>query len=63
MESLKLFLQSPNVMALLLALFIFAITIFLVVRKSISFGITFLLLLFCIFAGVAISNSHYAVID
>jgi hypothetical protein len=52
------FLQTDTVVALLASLFIFLFTIFLVVKRWISFNFSFLLLLFCIAVGLAISNYH-----
>lgn len=50
------FLQTDKVIALLAAMLIFFVTIFLVSKKWINFSITLLLLLFAIASGLAISN-------
>jgi len=52
------FLQSEHVLALLLAVSIFFITIFLAVKRWIGFSITLLLLLFSLVAGLAINNQQ-----
>ncbi len=54
------FLKSEQVIALITAVLIFFVTILLVVKGWIRFGITFLLLVFSLGAGLAIS-SHGAI--
>ncbi len=50
------FLQSEQVLALLIAILIFLTTIFLVIKRWIGFSITFLLLLFSLAAGLIINH-------
>lgn len=50
------YLQTDQALALLITTIIFLFTILLVVKRWIGFGITFLLLLFCLGAGLAISS-------
>lgn len=52
------FFQSTHVIALLIAIFIFIITIFLVVKRWIGFSVTLLLLLFSLAAGLVISHQQ-----
>jgi hypothetical protein len=57
------YVQSEHVLALLIALIIFLITIFLVARRWIGFPVTLLFLLFALAAGLIINNQkdvqHY----
>lgn len=52
------FLQSDHITAFLVALLIFLITIFLVVKKWIGFSMAFLLLLFSLAAGLLVNQQH-----
>ena len=47
--------QSPHVLALFIAVLIFLVTIFLIVKRWIGFPVTFLLLLFSLTAGLIIN--------
>ncbi len=58
MSSLSEFFQSTPVIALLIAILIFIITIFLVVKRWISFSVTFLFLLFSLTAGLLINHQQ-----
>ncbi|MBA3723147.1 MAG: hypothetical protein H0W88_12205 [Parachlamydiaceae bacterium] len=56
MHTVLEFLKTDTVVALLVSVFIFIITIFLVAKRWIGFSVTVLLLVFAITAGLAISN-------
>ncbi len=58
MHPLWQFLQSEPILALLIAVLIFLVTIFLVVKQWIGFSITLLLLLFSLAAGLLVSNQQ-----
>lgn len=58
MHPLWQFPQSEPILALLIAVLIFLVTIFLVVKQWIGFSITLLLLLFSLAAGLIISNQQ-----
>jgi polyhydroxyalkanoate synthesis regulator protein len=58
MSSTLHFLQSPHVLALLIAVFIFLTTILLVVKRWIGFSMTLLLLLFSLAAGLIINHQQ-----
>ncbi len=58
MQTFSQFLQTDHVIALLIAVLIFLMTIFLAVKRWIGFSITLLLLLFSLAAGVLINNQH-----
>ena len=59
MEAFLDFLRTDQAIALIAALLIFLVTIILVVRGSIGFAVTLLLLIFSIVAGLVI-NHHEA---
>lgn len=62
MSSTLQFFQSAPVIALLIAILIFATTIFLAVKRWITFSLTVLLLLFSLAAGLMINHQqmlHY----
>jgi len=56
MDQILIFFQTDTVIAFLTALFIFFVTIFLVIKRWIGFSLTLLLLLFAITAGVVIRH-------
>lgn len=58
MHTFSQLLQTDHVLALLIALLIFLMTLFLAVKRWIGFSITLLLLLFSLAAGVLINNQH-----
>jgi hypothetical protein len=55
MSSVLSFLQSEHVLALLITISIFFITIFLTVKRWIGFSMTFLFLLFALTAGMLVN--------
>jgi hypothetical protein len=57
-SSLTQFFQSPHVLALFIAILIFLMTIFLVVKRWIGFSVTLLLLLFSLVAGLVINHQQ-----
>ena len=59
MESFWHFIQSEQVTGLLIAAFIFFITILAVAKSWINFPITLLLLLFSLVVGLAVSNQSH----
>ncbi|KIC71898.1 hypothetical protein [Candidatus Protochlamydia amoebophila] len=54
-----IFLQSEPRLALLIAVLIFFITIFLVIKKWIGFSVALLLLIFSLAAGLVIKNQQF----
>ncbi len=58
-SSLIQFFSSNQVIALLSAVSIFIVTIFLVAKRWIGFSITFILLLFALIAGILINNPQF----
>ena len=56
METIKNLFQSDQVVALVIASFIFFVTIILVTRNRIGFSMTLLLLLFSLVVGLAVNN-------
>jgi hypothetical protein len=52
------FFESPHVLALVIAILIFLITIFLVVKRWIGFSLTLLLLIFSLAAGLIINQQQ-----
>lgn len=56
METITQFFQSEHVIALLVAIAIFLITIGLVIKRWVGFSIALLLLLFSLAAGIVINN-------
>jgi hypothetical protein len=60
MSSTLQFFQSTPVVALLIAIFIFATTIFLAVKRWIGFSLTVLFLLFSLAAGLMINHQQMA---
>ncbi|WP_068468223.1 hypothetical protein [Candidatus Protochlamydia phocaeensis] len=58
MHSFLQFLQSDHMMAFIIAVLIFLVTILLVVKRWIGFSITLLLLVFSLAAGLAINNQQ-----
>ncbi|MBS4163527.1 Uncharacterized protein PRO82_000830 [Candidatus Protochlamydia amoebophila] len=54
-----MFLQSEPRLALLIAVLIFFITIFLVIKKWIGFSVALLLLIFSLAAGLVIKNQQF----
>lgn len=58
-SALVQFFSSQHVIALLSAVSIFLVTIFLVAKRWIGFSITFILLLFSLTAGILINNPEF----
>ncbi|MFI5344404.1 MAG: hypothetical protein ACHQUC_09315 [Chlamydiales bacterium] len=58
-STLVQFFSSQHVIALLSAVSIFLVTIFLVAKRWIGFSITFILLLFSLTAGILINNPQF----
>jgi hypothetical protein len=58
MSFLQNILQSPHVVALLIAILIFLITIFLIVKRWIGFPVALLLLVFSLIAGLIINHQQ-----